>query len=131
MSTRVCSRSTVSIQRKLRASSPVRRRHLRVTAGIPIPQWLCDELAAMVALRHKDESDSESYRTEPLFQTRYRNPLNRDKLRQDVIRPALRAAGLPETFRTYDLRHSHASVMIDLGVICSPWRSEWDIATPP
>ncbi len=33
-----------------------------------------------------------------------------------MIRPGLRAAGLPETFRTYDLRHSHASVMIDLGV---------------
>ena len=53
---------------------------------------------------------------ETLFQTRYGNPLNRDKLREKVIRPALRAAGLPETFRTYDLRHSHASVMIDLGV---------------
>jgi hypothetical protein len=51
-----------------------------------------------------------------LFLTRYGNPLNRDKLRQGVIRPALRAAGLPESFRTYDLRHSHASVMIDLGV---------------
>jgi integrase len=33
-----------------------------------------------------------------------------------VIRPALRESGLPENFRTYDLRHSHASVMIDLGV---------------
>jgi integrase len=32
------------------------------------------------------------------------------------IRPALRKAGLPERFRTYDLRHSHASVMTDLGV---------------
>jgi integrase len=32
-----------------------------------------------------------------------------------VIRPALVAAGLPETLRTYDLRHSHASLLIDLG----------------
>jgi integrase len=55
-------------------------------------------------------------REELLFQTRYGNPLNRDKLRENVIRPALRAAGLPESFRTYDLRHSHASVLIDLGV---------------
>jgi integrase len=83
---------------------------------IPIPEWLSEELAAMVAMRHSGHPVAEADRTEPLFQTRYGNPLNRDKLRQDVIRPALRAAGLPETFRTYDLRHSHASVMIDLGV---------------
>jgi hypothetical protein len=31
------------------------------------------------------------------------------------VRPALKAAGLPETLRTYDLRHSHASLLIDLG----------------
>lgn len=83
---------------------------------IPIPQWLCDNLAAMVAARRACNQTAENDASEPLFQTRYGNPLNRDKLRQDVIRPALRAAGLPETFRTYDLRHSHASVMIDLGV---------------
>jgi integrase len=50
-----------------------------------------------------------------LFQTRYGNPLNRDHFREDVVRPALRAAGLPDTIRTYDLRHSHASLLIDLG----------------
>jgi integrase len=83
---------------------------------IPIPGWLCDDLAAILAARHTGSTKSEVDRTEFLFQTRYGNPLNRDKLRQDVIRPALRAAGLPESFRTYDLRHSHASVMIDLGV---------------
>jgi integrase len=42
-------------------------------------------------------------------------PLERDKFRQSVIRPALRAAGLPDTLRTYDLRHSHASLLIDRG----------------
>jgi integrase len=30
--------------------------------------------------------------------------------------PALVAAGLPEDFRTYDLRHAHASQLIDMGV---------------
>ena len=50
-----------------------------------------------------------------LFQTRYGNPLNRDHFREDVVRPALQAAGLPDTIRTYDLRHSHASMLIDLG----------------
>jgi integrase len=83
---------------------------------IPIPEWLCNDLAAIVTARHGKRPKADIDRTEFLFQTRYGNPLNRDKLRQDVIRPALRAAGLPETFRTYDLRHSHASVMIDLGV---------------
>jgi integrase len=31
------------------------------------------------------------------------------------MRPALKAAGLPDTLRTYDLRHSHASLLIDQG----------------
>ena len=35
--------------------------------------------------------------------------------RQEVIRPALRAAGLPETLGTYDLRHNHASLLIEQG----------------
>lgn len=85
---------------------------------IPIPAWLCDDLAAMVAARRRANGGERSsgHRGEFLFQTRYGNPLNRDKLREKVVRPALREAGLPETFRTYDLRHSHASVMIDLGV---------------
>ena len=85
---------------------------------IPIPSWLCDDLAEMVAARSRGNGGplSSGRKSEFLFQTRYGNPLNRDKLREKVIRPALREAGLPESFRTYDLRHSHASVMIDLGV---------------
>jgi integrase len=85
---------------------------------IPIPPWLIDDLAAMLARRRAGDlgGRATSSKGEFLFQTRYGNPLNRDKLREKVIRPALRDAGLPETFRTYDLRHSHASVMIDLGV---------------
>jgi len=72
----------------------------------------------MVAARQQTNGAKRNPRSkgEFLFQTRYGNPLNRDKLREKVIRPALREAGLPESFRTYDLRHSHASVMIDLGV---------------
>lgn len=35
--------------------------------------------------------------------------------RARVVRPALRAAGLPESLRTYDIRHSHASLLIDDG----------------
>ncbi|MGA8725374.1 MAG: tyrosine-type recombinase/integrase [Acidimicrobiales bacterium] len=81
---------------------------------IPIPEWLTGDLAAMVGARAKRAGTS-AKRTDYLFQTRYGNPINRDKFRQDVIRPALRAAGLPESVRTYDLRHSHASMLFDSG----------------
>ncbi|HVC13230.1 MAG TPA: tyrosine-type recombinase/integrase [Acidimicrobiales bacterium] len=81
---------------------------------IPLPEWLCDELAAMLAERRGD-SPSIIDRSVPLFVTRYGNPVSRDDFRQRIMRPALRRAGLPETIRTYDLRHSHASLLIDLG----------------
>ncbi len=52
---------------------------------------------------------------EPLFVNRVGKPLNRDKFRETVIHPAIMAAGLPAQLRTYDLRHSHASILMDLG----------------
>jgi integrase len=76
---------------------------------VPIPAWLCADLAAMLAARGHTDRDAW------LFQTRQHNPLHRDHFRENVVLPALRAAGLPETIRTYDLRHSHASLLIDLG----------------
>ncbi|MGO8825326.1 MAG: tyrosine-type recombinase/integrase [Acidimicrobiales bacterium] len=81
---------------------------------IPIPDWLCDEIASVLELR----AERRGTPTEPdelIFQTRYGNPINRDKFRENVIRPALRSAGLPESFRIYDLRHSHASLLIEFG----------------
>ena len=81
---------------------------------IPVPEWLAAEIAGLVAARAETRG-SPTTAHELLFQTRYGNPINRDKFRADVIRPALRDAGLPESFRTYDLRHSHASLLIDLG----------------
>ena len=50
-----------------------------------------------------------------LFQTRYGTPVNCNHFRDKVVLPALHAAGLLLTTRTYDLRHSHASLLIDLG----------------
>ena len=44
------------------------------------------------------------------FRTRYGTPVNCDHFRDKVVIPALRAAGLTVTIRTYDLRHSHASL---------------------
>ncbi len=74
--------------------------------SIPIPVWV--EILARRAERRGTPIDQGEY----LFQTRCGNPVNRDKLRQDVIRPALKRAGLDETIRTYDLRHSHAFPLI-------------------
>jgi integrase len=81
---------------------------------IPIPQWLCDDLAAMLAAR-ADERGCVVDRNEYLFLSQRGMPLNRDKFRELIIRPALRAADLPETLRTYDIRHSHASLLIEQG----------------
>ena len=82
---------------------------------IPLPQWICDDLAAMLATRRATLGPAGVDGPAFLFVTRYGNPVNRDKLRERVVRPALRKAGLPDTIRTYDLRHSHASLLIDLG----------------
>jgi integrase len=82
---------------------------------VPIPGWLCEDLAEMLAARAASRG-SVIGRDEPLFVNRAGQPLNRDKFRQTVIRPALRKAGLPEQVRTYDLRHGHASMLIDMGV---------------
>jgi integrase len=82
---------------------------------VPIPGWLCEDLAEMLAGRAAGPGTPVG-RDEPLFVNRAGQPLNRDKFRQTVIRPALRAAGLPEQLRTYDLRHGHASMLIDMGV---------------
>jgi integrase len=81
---------------------------------IPIPAWLTAQLAEFLAIRSAHRG-SPILLHEPLFVNRVGKPLNRDKFRETVIRPALAAAGLPSTMRTYDLRHGHASMLIDLG----------------
>jgi len=85
------------------------------TRALPIPAWLADDLAAMLA-------DRAARREGPIGQLDWLfesvkgdQPLNRDAFRRHVLRPALIAAGLPQTYRTYDLRHAHASLLIDLG----------------
>ena len=85
------------------------------TAGdrvLPMPAWLRDDLAAMLV--GHDENDRAP--TAPLFRAvKGTGRLEVPMLRDHVIRPALIAAGLPETFRTYDLRHTHTSLLIEQG----------------
>lgn len=82
---------------------------------LPIPEWLRDDLAAMLAARAEDRS-SPIDPGEHLFRAvTSAGPMRVADLRRWVIRPALDSAGLPPRLRTYDLRHSHASLLIDLG----------------
>jgi uncharacterized protein (DUF433 family) len=81
---------------------------VRTDAGqrsIPIPASLSGELAANLARR------APVGRLEPLIVNKQGRAVNRDTFRAKVVR----AAGLPEDFRTYDLRHNHASLLIDSG----------------
>jgi integrase len=118
-------RHSLNITETLLPVSAYGDQHLQLVPGppkteagdrtVPIPAWLCEQLAEMLATRAARRG-SPTDRDEPLFINRVGKPLNRDKFRETVIRPALRAACLPEDLRTYDLRHGHASMLIDLGV---------------
>jgi len=85
------------------------------TAGdrvLPMPAWLRDDLGVMLAGRDPDDRAPSA----PLFHAvKGLGRLEVPMLRDHVIRPALVAAGLPESFRTYDLRHTHASLLIEQG----------------
>lgn len=82
--------------------------------AIPIKEWLCDDLAAVLAARTAPGELPPSL-DDRLFVGVSGKPLDTKWFRQGVMVPALRAAGLPVTIRTYDLRHSHASLLIDRG----------------
>jgi integrase len=82
---------------------------------LPLPADLCDDLAAMLAGR-AERLGRPIELDEPLFESvQGDKPLRTPALRRHIILPALRAAGLPESLRTYDLRHTHASLLIDQG----------------
>jgi integrase len=82
---------------------------------IPIPAWLRDDLATMLAVRAEASGRPQAPDDYLFLSVQGSKPIRVADLRRWVIRPALRAAGLPEELRTYDLRHSHASLLIDLG----------------
>ncbi len=96
----------------------VERGPTKTAAGdrfLPLPESMCDDLAAMLALRAECRGrpiDAD----EPLFESiRGGAPMTVPVLRARVIRPALEKAGLPASIRTYDLRHAHASLLIQQG----------------
>jgi integrase len=82
---------------------------------LPLPQSICDDLAAMLSVRAENRGRA-IHLDEPLFESiKGGAPLTVPALRLRVIRPALEAAGLPGSTRTYDLRHAHASLLIAEG----------------
>lgn len=82
---------------------------------LPVGEALCEDLAMMLADRAQRRGTAIDP-DEPLFESLHGGePLRPSALRRNIMRPALRAAGLPETLRTYDLRHTHASLLIAEG----------------
>jgi integrase len=82
---------------------------------LPIPAWLRDDLAAMVAARAERQGAPVDPIESLFLAVKGAGPIRVADLRRWVIRPALKTAGLPQDVRTYDLRHAHASLLIDLG----------------
>jgi integrase len=133
-------RSLVSIRETLLPVSAYADQRLELVSGppkteagdrtIPIPAWLCEDLASMLATRAAQRG-TRIEPVEPLFVNRAGKPLNRDKFRETVIRPALIAAGglqtpVPTTSATLTRRCSSTS-----GPTCSPSPSAWVTRTPP
>jgi integrase len=79
---------------------------------IPLPAWLIDDLASAMDKRAQTIG-SPVLATDRLFISPTGKPMLDHTLWRVVTR-AREAAGLPH-FRPYDLRHSHASLLINLG----------------
>jgi integrase len=81
---------------------------------VPLPRFLRDDAASHLA-------DRATMLGRPLEPTDYvfgglrAGPLNRDSLHKLVLQPGVLAAGLPPALRTHDLRHTCASLLIELG----------------
>ena len=79
---------------------------------IPLPAWLVDQLEEVLRERTERTGVVPS-RTDRIFQSPRGKPLV-DHTVWKIINRARLAAGL-EQVRPYDLRHSHASLLIELG----------------
>lgn len=81
-----------------------------------IPQWLADEIQEMLDERARIRG-RRLRPHEPLWESvKGGRPLKVPDLRRRIIRPALVAAGLDPSIRTYDTRHSAATFWIDSGM---------------
>jgi len=81
---------------------------------LPLPAFVRDkagEYLAWLTVEQDRPLEPDDY----VFRAAKGGPLNRQRFREKVMRPALVRAGLPEEFRAHDLRHTCASLMISLG----------------
>jgi integrase len=72
---------------------------------VSLPQGICDLIAAHLAEFPSDEL---------VFTSTQGQPIRWSNFRRRYWKPALVAAGLPDV-RFHDLRHSHASILIEQG----------------
>ena len=79
---------------------------------IPLPEWLVDQFASILAVR-AERTGVKPGKTDRIFLSPTGKPLV-DHTVWKIINRARLAAGL-DHFRPYDLRHSHASLLISLG----------------
>lgn len=79
---------------------------------IPLPEWLIEDLADLMDERERT-TGTPVLESDRLFTSPTGKPML-DHTLWRVISRARESAGLPQ-FRPYDLRHSHASLLIDLG----------------
>jgi integrase len=75
---------------------------------VRLPRFLCDELGAYLAERPRSADDL-------VFTGARGAALRWSKWVPNHFKPAVRAAGLPERLRLYDLRHTCASLLIAQG----------------
>jgi len=81
---------------------------------LPLPAFVRDqagEYLAWLTVEQGRPLEPDDY----VFRAAKGGPLNRHRIREKVMRPALLRAGFPEEFRAHDLRHTCASLMISLG----------------
>jgi integrase len=86
--------------------------YARRTVGLP--RSICDDLTAHLAVRTADEARPLQPR-DFVFTAPKGGPLRRDLLYKRFFQPAVRRAGLPAGLRLHDLRHTCASLLVQLG----------------
>jgi integrase len=84
-----------------------------VRRTVRVPPSLCQQVGDMLAARRGDSRPLGP--DEYVFTAPEGGELRRDHLHKRILKPAVADAGLPENLRMYDLRHTCASLLIQLG----------------
>jgi integrase len=91
------------------------------TRSVPLPRFLVDEAGEYLAERSVElgrrlaPADLVFGPISSKHGTTRTSFLYAESIRRYILKPALEAAGLPPDFRTHDLRHTCASLLISLG----------------